>query len=207
MKAIHYRIGFLAVIAVIGFFALLPKLGNANPFYVNSIVTTGGGSDATSTAQYFSTGVGTSTVAIDTYSSGQNTNYDSALVSMVYTATSTVNSPSFNMRAEYAVGLAGTNCATNQSACDWFPFNAIVSSNASTSIMTQNYADYHFQVSTSTAFLDLGGSSYYAAPTSTTMTSVQVVVPARYIRFKFYVPVGGGRGSIWAGILPIRQRP
>lgn len=195
----------IAWVAAILLFAVFAGIAHANPSFWPRFRTTGTGSTATTTVNYIKFGIGTTTIVYDSFNPNDaSLKADSALVVFQFTATTTIATPKMNARVEYALDT-GTNCQVTPRACDWYPASAAVNSSpATTTIMTGNFADMQFSLATSTT--DQGGSSFYnSGATSTIMQSFAIDTPTRFVRVKFYMPSGGGNGSLWAAIQAAKQ--
>lgn len=190
----------VAVMAIFGFFAVV---AHANPSQLLQPKLTAA---ASTTQTYITYGIGTTTLYYDTYGYQNQTKADNATVFFQFNATSTVTSPSVNMRVEYAFDLNnGINCVNQPTLCDWYPMSAATVANASTTYMTGRFADYDFVLATSS--VDTGGNSTFVQDgTSTINQSLSLTnIPTRFIRVKFYSPAGGGKGAIWAAIQAVKQ--
>lgn len=204
-KTLTYKVVLLPLLAIVFGAFVYATVAHANPSYLPKFLTTGNGSAATTTLTYMAAGVGTTTLIYDSYTpSGFSPKTDSALVTFIVDATSTITQPRVNARVEYALDT-GANCSLSPTTCDWFPITSATNANASTTSMTGDFSDMQWTISTSTT--DQGGSSQYiAAATSTKYLSFNLPTPTRYARIKFYVPATGGNMSIWAAVQPAKQQ-
>lgn len=124
---------------------------------------------ATTTRAYLTPGTGTTTylLANDTYT--QNEDVDANYLFILVTASSSTSV--FNWQYQYANGVAGTNCYTNQTGCFWF--NATTTTTSASATLSSTVS-------------------------STTGLVVEVPrIAAKYKRVIFTVPVGVSGGALW----------
>lgn len=183
-----WAIGAFAAVAfalVAGFLAI-PHPASANPSTFCYDQT----SNSTTTPTAMTPG--TATTTLTTTNCAGATALDSAEVEIQYTTTATA--PVLKMRIEDSFD-----------GIDWYPDNGISflpalpsAGQASTTIATTPFREYSFTVSTTT---DNGGSG----TSSRVHLSFPIAIRAPYTRLKFYIPTGGGNGSVWAQFVGKRQ--
>lgn len=176
------------------FMLLNPSKAFANPSKFSPPVVT---ATATTTRTFMTFGVGTTTLTLDTYyptTLADNTKVDSALVLFQVNASSTISSPKINVAVEYSYDNI-----------DWYPQTAALNSLASTTIQTGNYADYQFNIATSTTNRLGGTASTTANATDYQLFSLAIPTPTRYVRVVFYSPSGGGKIDFWGSMQPVKE--
>ncbi len=153
---------------------------------------------ATTTYNAISAGTATSTITLDAYANGNNTQITQALVEIQFTAST--SAPTMKARVEYS-----------DDNIDWYPQNAPLAV-ATTSLVTNPFSEYQFNFGTSTFAGDFGGTGVAsttigASPNARIHQSLLVATPLRFTRVKFYIPASGGSGSLWARIQPWKEQP
>ncbi len=191
MKNKYLIIVLLAIIAVT--FGAVKV--HANPSNLMALLTTGTGADATSTSAWINAGIATTTVSYDTYQyDTQGRTPDSALLLINFTSTSTTGVKRLNIRREFS-----------NNNIDWYPESLIVSSTATTSILSGSADEYQMSLASTSAAIP--GTDTYSTATSTYFRTVAMpFFPIRYQRFVIYVPVGGTGGNLWAAFQPRKQQ-
>ena len=186
--------GIIAGMVLFAVFAMT-QYSFANPSKFSPPVST---ATATTSQQYMTFGVGTTTLTFDSYYSttfSDFTKTDEALLLFQFYSTSTVSIPIVNVAVEYS-----------NDGVDWYPETRTTTANASSSVMTGTYADYQFPIATSTlSTRNYGTASTTPLATSFNLKSLKVDTPTRYIRFVFYMPSGGGKGALWASVQPVKE--
>ena len=182
----------LSVLTILAFFSFAIPV-SANPMrYVPSAST----ATATSTVTFMTPGAATTTLAIDSYANGQTAAFDKAILMTQFTGSST-NSV-LNIGIEYSMGVAGVDCTSTPTACDWYKDNQFNFVNATTSapysIAVPNSYSWKFASSTQ------GGAT---TPTDRALNTVTIPVVARYVRVIYTMATANG--AIWGTLVPIRQ--
>lgn len=181
IKKINYFL--FAVFVLLGLYTGTTQV-KANP---SQIAPTAQTATASTTVAYITAGNATTTLSYDAYGNGQYTKADRALLVFQYTASST--NPKLNARVEYSVDNI-----------DWYPQSAALNTSATTTVLTGTFAEYQWNMATSTG--DFAGSGN----ANRLHQSVAIEMPTRYVRVKFYSPIGGGNGALWAQIIPSKER-
>ena len=136
-------------------------------------------------------GTATTTITYDSYFSGNNTKTDSAL--LVFQFQSSGTPATLKFRAE-----------DSNDGVDYYPRGVATIANATTTSLTAIFSEYSFVTSTST---DMGGTGLASTTgASAVMQSLEIKTPMRYVRVKFYIPIGGDNGDLWAQIVPVKER-
>lgn len=182
----HTKRNVLWLIVVLPLIMILsmPWHVGANP---SQFAPTKESATATTTLLYLSPGNATSTMSYDSYS-GDSVKIDKLSLNIQYTASTT--GPTLKMRME-----------DSTDNINWYPRSVAINStldNATTTMITGNFSEYQWTVSTTT---DNGGSGTSAR----VHTSLVVDAPQRYVRVKFYVPQNGGNGGLWYQMVPFKE--
>lgn len=165
----------IAALVFLAGFALF-YTAKANPsFFIRTSTNTG---FASTTVVYQSAGLATTTLIMDTGVGGAQ-GADSAVLLQQFIGSTTAATQKTTI--EYAQGGAGINCATSPTQCDWYL--GLATSTTATGIQSGG----------------IGGLS------STTLTSITVPTPTRYVRAVFSIPAGGVSGAIYAELAAKRQ--
>lgn len=160
--------------------------------YISSAVCTTSGNLSTTSLRFITPGTGTTTLPCNLeYVAGIGggvSAMDSAILAVQYTASTTA--PTLRMRTEISTD-----------GIDWYPHKGfILNSNATTTEISGTHAEYSWSVSTTTG--DFAGSG-----TATRVhTSIPLTIPARWVRVKFYAPIGTTNGALWAQIIGTAER-
>jgi hypothetical protein len=179
MKKIYLFLGIIIAVVLIGGATVV----KANPsLFLQEYSDIAGAS--TSTLAYMTPGTGTTTLTYNNTING----LDSASILIQYTATTT-GSPVLKMRVEHS-----------QDGVDWYSEAGILTSNASTTNLTGSFADYQFNIATSTSVIGPSGS------VTRINQLVRINTPLKYNRAVFYVPAGGGNGGLWAQLVAKKEQ-
>lgn len=182
-------LGFCVALVLLSF----AQIAAANPSDFPPAAYCSGCTNATTSGQFLSSGVGTSTATLDAYYSGtRNTKAEKAIVLFQLDATSTVSSPTVKARVEYSM-----DCV------EYFPASNALASNSTTTPYTGTFSELSFTLASST---DMGGTGGINAPTTTFTQSFAIDTPTRCTRVKAYGVSGGGRGNLWMMIQPAKER-
>jgi hypothetical protein len=177
-----FGIGFVALIVTIVVTAI-PAGANPSQFFPTKETAS-----ATTTLVYMTPGTATTTLSYDSYQ-GDAVKIDQLTLAIQYTASTTATAPTLKLRLE-----------DSMDNINWYPRASVLNSLATSTQITGNFGEYLWNVSSSTA-TDFGGSG-----TATRMhTSLVVDAPMRYVRAKFYTPVAGGNGGLWAQMIPFKE--
>ena len=159
--------------------ALTAGIAYANPSVFNPAVVT---AVATTTVAYITPGTATTTLVLPSLQGSKN---DKALVTFQYTASTTAVQLSARVESSF-------------DNVEWYTQNVITTANATSTTMADQV--YTFNMATS-SIGDFGGSG-----TANRLTKSFVVdTQAPYTRVKFYAPIGGGNGALWASITPVKE--
>lgn len=172
---------FIIALAIV----LFAKQTKANPSFFERFQT----NSATTTVVYMQPGQATTTV---TALNPQNTAFESALVNIQVTATSTgvTGQVLLNARVEGSMDNV-----------DWYPIVLSPTTVATTTLLTSNpYNMYQLALSTTTVDINPGSGS-------TTRIHQTFAVPTytKHLRVEFMTPAGGGKYGLWAEIVTKRQ--
>lgn len=175
-----------SVICAVLFFGLA-YFAHANPSYFPASVST---ATATSTLVYMTPGTATTTLTLNSFSAGNTTKTDKAVLAFQYTASGTA--PVLQAVIEYS-----------QDGLDWYPAGYKQPDPASGGFASTTqtiFTPITWNLATSTNMQ--GGSG--------TLTrihdSVAIDTQLQWVRVKFIVPVGGGNGGLWAQIIPVKEK-
>lgn len=176
------------------------QVAGANPLFTCSAQTAA----ATTSLVYMSAGTATTTLTLDTACTRYTGNTD------VYTGETDTVLIQYSASSSLSTQLK-TRMEISQDNIDWYALTNPISANATTTFVTGNYADYNIPFSTTTPYIDFGGTGTTATSSAVVisgrfMTSIVVQQPsARYIRFVFYVPTGATNGGLWASAVIKKQ--
>lgn len=173
-----YIISSLFVVLVAAVILVSTQAVKANPSYFIFSNT-----NATTSVSYLTPGTGTTTEVFDTLQSGYAPSMD-AILTYQFTASST--GAVLKFRLEYS-----------QNGYDWFTSLNALTTSATTTVLSGSAAEYQVSIATTT---DFGGSG----TDSRIYQSLQVEVPTRYIRAKFYL-AGAVNGSLWSQFIGQKQ--
>jgi galactitol-specific phosphotransferase system IIB component len=196
-----------AIILAMGMFTFANKV-RANPNYFAKGVST---STSTSTPTYFQV-TATTTLPFDVYQLSGNqptlSSMDSATVAVQLNATNT--STIMNIRYEYAVDQPGVDCSVTQTACDWYSDNLYGNTGVTVSTTTDSGVSY---IPTPRVFSwKYSSSTDFCTTTQTIATNnrgcklINVPTPTRYVRVVFYLAPGSANGSVYASLVPVREK-
>lgn len=153
-------------------------------------------STASTSPVYMLAATSTRTISYDALSIGSDTKFDSALIVGQYTASSSADK--LRLRVEYS-----------RDGIDWYPDNTVglnntfISSNATSSQLIGDGANYFIQPATTTVTTD----GFSGSGTATRIHySIQVPWKARWMRVVYWNRVGEGNGALYSEILPIKEK-
>lgn len=193
MKTYKKIIILVITLIVIGFAIFLKNTPNAlanisNYFAYGTWKTN---SYSTTTLAYITSGTGTTTQLINSDVVGPTFLLDSFSILTQVTATSSTSAqPELNIRIE-----------DSQDMVDWYGRAGVITSTATSTILTGSFGNYKINVATSTA--DIGPS---ATTTRVNQSIIAIPVNTRYTRIVYTVPQGGGKLGLWAQIVGKAQR-
>ena len=163
----------------------------ANPsFFVRGTPT----ATATSSLVYMTPGKATTTVSLPSTTSQNTDGYESAVLKIQVTASSTGVAGAVKINAHMETSIDGI---------DWYLFSAINGTSTPSTNGIEN--DLQITISTSTPIAgNFGGTG-----SSTTIFQDVALpnIPSEYFRLRLYDPVGGGNYGIWAIIEAKKQSP
>jgi len=182
----------LGLSAIVGLLSFSGKVNANPPSFMTSQTINTFSLTATTSYSYTSPGVGTTTYSMDTFQSGYNPyGADNALLFMQFTATSTPGAHQLNFAIQYS-----------QDNVDWYSIAQPISTNATSTVITQSYSDYSWVSATST------GTSVLNPSATTTVYFQSITVPTytRYVRVVFYTLAGNGQNAVWAEWVAKKQK-
>lgn len=192
MKNIKYYIA-----AALGLMGLLgASVAFANPFYNGTIAQT---ATATSTQTYMTTGNATTTPVYDSYelygtnqtNAGNLTLPDTVAVLLQGVASSTATQ--VNIACEYSNNY---NAVTGNG--DWYQ-NELLSATTTGPLTITAPVTYTMTYASSTV-----GGAAVTATTNRFQKAFTCPVPVRFVRA--VITITGANGSVWAAIVPVKQR-
>lgn len=185
---------FIVAAVLLGMFGV-GTIVHANPTFYPA----GKALNDTATTSFYtmSAGTATATISYDAFANGNNTQSTNALLVIQFTAST--SAPTLKARVEYS-----------EDNIDWYPSNLAITV-ATTSLIANPFSEYQFNFGTSTFAGDFGGTgvastTFGTSPNARIHQSLVIPTPLRYTRVKLYIPVSGGSGSLWAKILPWKER-
>lgn len=174
----------IAAVFVLGGYASI-NVVKANPTFAPVTVQT---ATATSTITYMSPGVATTTLTLDTYSSGNPRLAYNATLLIQFVGTSTAS-------------ILNTNIQYSQDGIDWYQDGGSLTNNFATTTKPFDIG----QVNTFNYTFSSTSPSLGAAISATSTRAVRVNTPTRYVRALFTMPIGSANGAIWAQFVPIKE--
>jgi hypothetical protein len=170
-KKLITGVALLVAVALIALTQPFSLRANPSEYCINST------NSSTSTVVAMTAGTATTTLTLTNCASSPAT--DSAFLQFQYTVSSASSTAKMAIRVEHS-----------QDKIDWYPETVNLSVGTST-IVAGDSATYLYQFATTTTN---GGSG----TTLRVHRSLVISTPTRYTRVVFYVPQGGGAGSLWA---------
>lgn len=155
-------------------------------------ITLGAPSSATSSPNFISTGVSTSTLNCDMYDAGQQTLSDMASIKVQLAASST--SSVLNMDVQFS-----------QDGLDWYAVSQLGMSEVNTSTSTPDISpvqQFKFTFASSTINRAVVSNANSATSSRIFLTET----PTRYMRIIFTAPVGSAASAYWAEIRGQKQQ-
>lgn len=182
-------------VASLGGLFLYASYAGANPMY---FITSNGTATATSSPVYMTPGTATTTEYFDA-GIGTSQALNKAKLLVQFAGTSTASRLKIDL--EYSHGVAGVNCTSDPTACDWYSNNmsgqdAAVST--TTEAMVFNGASFSFNFS-STSPGGAGGNA------TTNKRIFSVDTPVRYVRAVASMPIGSFNGAVWMRFVGERE--
>lgn len=139
---------------------------------------------ATTTDAYMTPGTGTTTVSLDSYVNGTNQTVDSAVLTAIYTASS-------------SLGIVKFNYEYSQNGIDWYEDNLNLPYATTTPLITgigvQMPNVFTWGFASSTLGTSKGQASVIGGYTNKIFS---VPTPTRFVRVNAYVPIGAANGRI-----------
>lgn len=185
-KTIISIVSFVGIAAMVwGLVASKPV--SANPTFFPVTVQT---SSSTTSPAYMTAGTATSTLTLDTYSSGNPRGASKAalLIQLVASSTATV---------------LRTNIEYSHDGIDYYQDGGTMIDGFSTTSKPFDIGQvnqFTFTYASSTAGL---GST--TPSQSTTTRAVRINTPTRFVRAVFTIPVGSAAGAVWAQFVPNKE--
>lgn len=189
MKNIKYIIGIVIILAAV--IVIKPNLkteATQSLFYSLPNWKT---AQASTTLNFMTPGVATTTLTVNSDAAGPGVSLDSLALLVQVTATTTA-SPTFNIQIW-----------DSHDGIDYYARSGVLTSNASTTVLTGTYGDYRINISTSTINNNLSASG---VATRINQDIINIPVAARYTKFVVTIPAGGGNIGLWAQVIGKAQK-
>lgn len=187
---------------MIASFLLFGAKAHANPIRLAQIPATAQTASATSSPVFMTPGTATSTLYLDAFAAAGAQQYDTVSLLTYFSASST--SSTLNMTVEYSDGVAGVDCTSTPTLCDWYQDATLVMTNASTSqpypIGTVALNTYAWKYASSTQ-----GGAVGVGTSNTALRAITIPVVTRYVRVFYSLTVGGTNGAVWGKLVPFKQ--
>lgn len=186
MKKYILSIAPLSLLAIVLIFGLGPVV-SANPIFFPVTTQT---ATATSSPAFMTAGTATSTLTLDTYSSGNPRGAMMAALLIQFVASSTSS-------------VLNTNIEYSQDNVDWYQDGGNITTNFATSskpfdISSVNQYRYGWLGTQA-------GLPAVVLTTGTTTRALYVRTPTRYVRAIFTLPVGSAAGAVWGQFVPTKE--
>lgn len=174
----------VAIILFVGGYISIQKV-KANPIFAPITVQT---ATATSSLIYMTPGTATTTLTLDTYSSGNSRLAMNATLLVQFVGTSTASI--LNIFPQYS-----------QDGIDWYQDGGSLINNFATTTKPFDIG----QVGPFNYTFSSTSPSFVAGNNTTSTRAVRVNTPTRYVRAVFTLPIGSANGAIWAQFVPTKE--
>lgn len=194
------KIGSIITLAIITIGIFTAQNVKANPrfFPVVTKLTT-----STTSPIFIQAGLATTTMAVDSYQSGNPTAFLQG--TLLVQVSATTSNPALNINVEYAHDpINGQDCTVVQGACDWFQNTGtpnLAYSTTSKAYDISQVSSFNWNFTPSNA-----GLGATVAGNASSTRAISINIPTRYARFVFSVPNGAGTSAVWAEFVPLKER-
>lgn len=162
-------------------------VARANPLFFAVTTQT---ATATTSPSYMTAGTATTTLTLDTYSSGNSRAAYSATLLIQLAASSTATT-------------LRTNIEYSQDGVDWYQDGGSLFPNFATTSKPFDIGQVNqFSLTYASSTAGLGA---VPASQATTTRAVKINTPTRYVRAVFTLPTGSAAGAVWAQFVPIKE--